>query len=421
MDLIRGSGYNVQSSPTNPIEATQAAGTHWSGQAIPLTAALLSDQAVATLNAKQTQGNEKEKMLAGFAKLAIESDQLQLSPNQHANGIAEFRMQRNQGVLAIKAKLNERSEYDVLEVDFTKDSEETVSLNLRSLINNSESNTDSKANLSLGSSSSKALQEPVQQNLLQSITQRSLNQIPKPHLPQADILPGQSKKKATNSIQKDFTVEKNESFSIKIFNEINLAYQAGSKSDNIRGDGTEEQARCIEAQRKLKIIRKKNRTNSIKGERHAPEILKIDAANCGELAKIAAQKIINSGGYAEVWGFSKADHQFAVMGKPPTGISGRNMSSWKGLQIIDVWAGIVTEAPNYYETFLSQMHKMAIEGKEIRLKNDSWVKPDDESWLIPIRERKQIVKSTPYLSNPNPWEYLSLTVDDSQVEKSCPS
>jgi hypothetical protein len=46
-------------------------------------------------------------MLAGFAKHGLSSSgQLKLSPNQPPNGIAQFRMRRNQGVLVIKAKLN---------------------------------------------------------------------------------------------------------------------------------------------------------------------------------------------------------------------------------------------------------------------------------------------------------------------------
>ena len=91
---------------------------------------MLSDHAVAALTAKETQGNEQEKMLAGFAKGAIGSGELQISPNQPPNGITQFGMRLNQDVLAIKAKLNERSEYDVLSVGFRRGSEAPVSMTL---------------------------------------------------------------------------------------------------------------------------------------------------------------------------------------------------------------------------------------------------------------------------------------------------
>ncbi|NJP03640.1 hypothetical protein HBH25_22750 [Pseudomonas sp. hsmgli-8] len=132
MDPIRGSSaYNVQSSSANPAQAAQATtGTHPSGHASSLTAAMLTDQAVAALNDKETQGNEQEKMLAGFAKGAIGSGQLQLSPNQPVKGDAQFGMRRNQDVLVIKARLNDQSKYDVLSVGFRRGSGAPVSMTL---------------------------------------------------------------------------------------------------------------------------------------------------------------------------------------------------------------------------------------------------------------------------------------------------
>lgn len=141
MDPIRGSSaYNMQSSSVNSAQAAQAsAGTHPSGHADSLTPRILSDHTVAALNAKETQGNEQEKMLAGFAKGAIGSGQLQLSPNQPPNGIAQFGIKRNQDVLVIKAKLNEQSKkYDVLSVGFRRGSEKPVSITLPTPINRSQ-------------------------------------------------------------------------------------------------------------------------------------------------------------------------------------------------------------------------------------------------------------------------------------------
>ncbi|MBF7142741.1 MULTISPECIES: hypothetical protein [Pseudomonas] len=135
MDPIRGSSaYNMQSSSASPAQAAQAAaGAHPSGHADSLMAHMLSDHTVAALNAKETQGNEREKMLAGFAKQALSSSsQLKLSPNQPADGDAQFGIRRNQDVLVIKARLNEndRSKYDVLSVGFRRGSEGSISMGL---------------------------------------------------------------------------------------------------------------------------------------------------------------------------------------------------------------------------------------------------------------------------------------------------
>ncbi|TPG90008.1 hypothetical protein EAH72_30740 [Pseudomonas caspiana] len=94
--------------------------------------AMLSHHALDALNAKETQGNEQEKTLARFAKQAIGSGLLQISSNQPAVGGAQFGMESNQDLLVIKAKLNERSEYDVLSVGFRRGSQTPVSMTLPS-------------------------------------------------------------------------------------------------------------------------------------------------------------------------------------------------------------------------------------------------------------------------------------------------
>ncbi|WP_223538248.1 hypothetical protein [Pseudomonas sp. GL-B-16] len=133
MDPISGrSAYNVLASSANPAEAAQtAAGTHPSGHASTLTSAMLSRHTLAALNAKETQGDEQEKTLAGFAKEAMRSG-LKISPNQPANGIAQFGAQRGDDELLIQAKLNERSEYDVLSVGLRRGSKAHISMTLPS-------------------------------------------------------------------------------------------------------------------------------------------------------------------------------------------------------------------------------------------------------------------------------------------------
>ncbi|MGF6284971.1 hypothetical protein ABH912_005483 [Pseudomonas sp. BT76 TE3572] len=134
MDPIRGSSaYNTQASSANPAEAAQtAAALHPSGHAHLLTSAMLSHHTFDALNAKEAQGNKEEQTLARFAKEAIRSGRLQISPNQPENGIAQFGMRRNQDILVIRAKLNERSEYDVLGVGFRRGSEAPASMTLPS-------------------------------------------------------------------------------------------------------------------------------------------------------------------------------------------------------------------------------------------------------------------------------------------------
>jgi hypothetical protein len=134
MDSIRSSSaHNVQPSSPNPTQPTQtASGAHGSEDPKPLTSAMLSTHAVTALNAKETQGNEQEKMLAGRAKGAMRDLQLKLSSNQPANGNTRFEQHDDQGVLAIEAKLNESSEYDVLSVEYKRDSKATVSMTLPS-------------------------------------------------------------------------------------------------------------------------------------------------------------------------------------------------------------------------------------------------------------------------------------------------
>lgn len=124
MDPIRGA------SAYTPQAAETLSEAHPSGHERSLTSSMLSNHALDALNAKEMQGSEQEKTLAGFAKEAIVSGRLQLSPNQSPNGIAQFGMQHHQDVLIIQAKLNERSEYEVLGVGFERGSSPPLSMKL---------------------------------------------------------------------------------------------------------------------------------------------------------------------------------------------------------------------------------------------------------------------------------------------------
>lgn len=132
MDPIKSAAPNTgQTGLAPPAEAAQnAVEAHPSGPARTLTSLMLSNHAVNALNAKEMQGSEQEKTLSEFAKEAIDSRQLQRSPNQSPNGIVQFGMRRNQATVVIQAKLNDRSEYDILGVGLKKDSGELISMRL---------------------------------------------------------------------------------------------------------------------------------------------------------------------------------------------------------------------------------------------------------------------------------------------------
>jgi uncharacterized protein YkuJ len=130
VDPIRSNAFTIQPPPVDLGLAAQAAErAHLSGHAGTLTQAMLSDHSVRALNAKENQGTEEEKTLTRRAKQAIGIG-LRISSNQSANAVAQFGMSHNQDVLVIRAKLNDRSEYDILSVGFRRASEAPISMTL---------------------------------------------------------------------------------------------------------------------------------------------------------------------------------------------------------------------------------------------------------------------------------------------------
>jgi hypothetical protein len=118
--------------PAKPAETTEAAtGPHPPGHNSLLTVAMLNNQTMEALKAKEAQGNEDERRLIGLAKQAIGNGQVQLSANQPSNGIALFEMRHNQDVLVIKTKVDEHSKYEILSVGFTGKYETSLSMTPR--------------------------------------------------------------------------------------------------------------------------------------------------------------------------------------------------------------------------------------------------------------------------------------------------
>jgi hypothetical protein len=122
--------YNVHgSSSAEPTQATRAAaGSPPPGDVISLTTAMLSNHARTQLAAQEAADSEQKENLASRVKEAIRAHQLKLLPNQSPNGIARFETQSDGGLLAIEAKLNESSKYDVLSIEFEKNSEALLSI-----------------------------------------------------------------------------------------------------------------------------------------------------------------------------------------------------------------------------------------------------------------------------------------------------
>lgn len=134
MSMIKSSGaYSVQSNLEALKQATPATEPCSSKPADALMPRTLSSQATKGLNAKETLGSEQEKKLATLAKLAIRSGALQIVAGQSLNDATQFRIEANNNVLTIEAKLNERSEYDVLSVDLKEHAKANVSMTLPAL------------------------------------------------------------------------------------------------------------------------------------------------------------------------------------------------------------------------------------------------------------------------------------------------
>lgn len=132
MDPLRGIGaHNVQGALANPAKNAQPTPrTGSSGHVGLLTPALLSSHTADALSAKAAQGDEQEKTLVGLARRAIGGGELHILDIPSKDGVARFATLNNHDVVVIKAKLNERSEYDIMEIGLQRSSETPISMTL---------------------------------------------------------------------------------------------------------------------------------------------------------------------------------------------------------------------------------------------------------------------------------------------------
>lgn len=147
-----------------------------------------------------------------------------------------------------------------------------------------------------------------------------------------------------------------------------------------------------------------------------PSPLRIDTGNCGELASASAKLTIENGGYAEKWEFAEDDHAFTVIGKPPE-VTTVDFKTWIGCWVVDPWANIVCEAPEYVSAFNKKMIQWADKGKAIAsilyTNGDITFKhPLSKNWISAITSSKKVQCMTPSPTQKNPWAYLSLSLND---------
>lgn len=99
-----------------------------------LSPARLSNHSFHALNSFKNQGNESEKNLAQMAMDSISGNFLKLGPKQQQNQVAIYGRSVNNNTLVIRAKLNDRSEYDILALGLRKSSGEKTLMKISTLV-----------------------------------------------------------------------------------------------------------------------------------------------------------------------------------------------------------------------------------------------------------------------------------------------
>ncbi|TFY86224.1 hypothetical protein DYL61_28215 [Pseudomonas nabeulensis] len=121
-------------------------------------------------------------------------------------------------------------------------------------------------------------------------------------------------------------------------------------------------------------------------------LVKSGAGNCGEMAALSRETIINSGGPAYEW-FAGDSHAFTVVGGPsvkPTGSINFTEPQWADAWVVDPWAGIACPASEYTQKLQQTMSKWAADGWVIRTGADPAMSPTNKQWLDAlIREPKE--------------------------------
>lgn len=130
MDPVRGAdSFKMPIESANTGATTQAtAHKPPSMHANFLTLSQLTPHSFEALNSLQRHGDETGKALAEFAKDAIQGGFLSVSPNQQQTNVARYGKSVNGNVLVIQARLNERSQYDILSIGIRQASGKIMSM-----------------------------------------------------------------------------------------------------------------------------------------------------------------------------------------------------------------------------------------------------------------------------------------------------
>ncbi|UII74190.1 hypothetical protein LVW35_13850 [Pseudomonas sp. HN11] len=133
-------------------------------------------------------------------------------------------------------------------------------------------------------------------------------------------------------------------------------------------------------------------------------VIKAGAGNCGEMAALARETIINSGGSAYDW-YAGDSHVFTVVGGPPVKPKGSinfTEPQWADAWVVDPWAGIACPASEYTQKLQQIMSKWAADGWVIRIGTDQAMSPTNQKWLDALIREPKEPYSHGYKAEPKP-------------------
>lgn len=263
---------------------------------------------------------------------------------------------------------------------------------------------------------SEGTKRPLQVTLEQFAKSRSANNSAALHLP-----PEKSYKLLSTAYNKRLAMH--------VSKEVRSAYKAGAGSSNkdyeVEEHFSRKKIKAIEARQKSAAtqanIRKNLRTIRTKSEQalkagatfaDLPH-LKIDAANCGELAKATAKRALAYGGHAEVWKLAGQDHAFAVIGCPPEQ-STVDFKTWKGIWIVDLWANVTCKASDYTQAVIKRMKKWARDGK-IMIDQEKRLSPLESAWIRALEQGVKIRHQAPSEQLKNPWKHCAFSTSETPI------
>lgn len=190
------------------------------------------------------------------------------------------------------------------------------------------------------------------------------------------------------------------------FNELTLAQQNGFYAEQalqvVHNDmqatglgpgnvvrSAADRARADAAIRVINWLRETRNPNALASGR---TVIKAGAGNCGEMAALSRETVINSGGRAYEW-YAGDSHAFTVVGGPavkPTGSINFTEPQWADAWVVDPWAGIACPASEYTQKLRQTMNKWAADRWVIRTSTDEAMRPTNQQWLDAlIREPKE--------------------------------